>query len=283
MPAPSTSRARSRCWSGSSGLAARKPRIREERITLAHGAGGKATHTLIEAVFLDAFRNPLLEPLEDGAIAGDRGGPARVHHRLVRRLAAVLPRRRHRRPRRQRHGQRPGDVRGAAAVPVVPASSSRRASRSPTCSGSSPSMAAAAAARPGCRSSPATPRSSSAARPTAATSRRPGVGLLDRACDAVGRGGAARATSCSCPGPIGDHGITIMLARGELDIEADIVSDTAPLHELTAALLDAVPDGVRLPARRHPRRRGDDLQRDRGGVAGRGRARRGARCRCGRR
>ena len=37
-----------------------------------------------------------------------------------------------------------------------------------------------------------------------------------------------------------------MLARGELDISADIVSDTAPLHELTAALLDAVPDGVRL-------------------------------------
>jgi hydrogenase expression/formation protein HypE len=47
-------------------------------------------------------------------------------------------------------------------------------------------------------------------------------------------------------GPIGDHGITVMLARGELDISADIVSDTAPLHELTAALLDAVPEGVRL-------------------------------------
>ena len=36
----------------------RRPRVREERITLAHGAGGKATQTLIEAVFLDAFRNP---------------------------------------------------------------------------------------------------------------------------------------------------------------------------------------------------------------------------------
>jgi hydrogenase expression/formation protein HypE len=41
----------------------RKPRVREERITLAHGAGGKATHTLIDAVFLDAFRNPALEAL----------------------------------------------------------------------------------------------------------------------------------------------------------------------------------------------------------------------------
>src|SRR3984957_18004977 len=45
----------------------RRPRGREERITMAHGAGGKATQTLIEAVFLDAFRHPLLEPLEDAA------------------------------------------------------------------------------------------------------------------------------------------------------------------------------------------------------------------------
>ncbi|HXP56507.1 MAG TPA: AIR synthase-related protein, partial [Streptosporangiaceae bacterium] len=45
-------------------------------------------------------------------------------------------------------------------------------------------------------------------------------------------------------GPIGDHGVTIMLARGELDIEADLESDTAPLNGLIAALLDQVP-GVR--------------------------------------
>ena len=45
----------------------RRPRVREERITMSHGSGGKATHTLIEAIFLGAFRNPLLEPLEDSA------------------------------------------------------------------------------------------------------------------------------------------------------------------------------------------------------------------------
>src|SRR5689334_8085204 len=44
-----------------------RPRVREKLITLAHGAGGKATQSLIEAIFLDAFRNPLLEPLEDAA------------------------------------------------------------------------------------------------------------------------------------------------------------------------------------------------------------------------
>lgn len=44
------------------------PRLREERITMAHGAGGKATHTLIEALFVEAFANPLLERLEDQAV-----------------------------------------------------------------------------------------------------------------------------------------------------------------------------------------------------------------------
>jgi hydrogenase expression/formation protein HypE len=37
-----------------------------------------------------------------------------------------------------------------------------------------------------------------------------------------------------------------MLARGELDISADLVSDTAPLHGIAAALLDVAGDGVRL-------------------------------------
>jgi hydrogenase expression/formation protein HypE len=42
-------------------------------------------------------------------------------------------------------------------------------------------------------------------------------------------------------GPLGDHGVTIMLARGELDIEADLESDTAALNGLVDALLDAAP------------------------------------------
>ena len=40
-------------------------------------------------------------------------------------------------------------------------------------------------------------------------------------------------------GPIGDHGIAVMLAREALDIETDIQSDTAPLNGLIHALLDA--------------------------------------------
>lgn len=42
-------------------------------------------------------------------------------------------------------------------------------------------------------------------------------------------------------GPIGDHGMAVMLARGDLALEADIRSDTAPLHEAAEALLLAAP------------------------------------------
>ncbi len=41
--------------------------LRDERITLSHGSGGKATHNLIEGVFAPAFANPLLDRMDDAA------------------------------------------------------------------------------------------------------------------------------------------------------------------------------------------------------------------------
>jgi hydrogenase expression/formation protein HypE len=67
-----------------------------------------------------------------------------------------------------------------------------------------------------------------------------GVGVIDRSVN-------LSAASCRpgdvviVSGPIGEHGITIMLARGELEIEADIASDTAPLAALAGRTLDAAP------------------------------------------
>jgi hydrogenase expression/formation protein HypE len=46
-------------------------------------------------------------------------------------------------------------------------------------------------------------------------------------------------------GPIGDHGITILLARGELDLEADLTSDTRSVMPLIEALADAAAPGLR--------------------------------------
>jgi hydrogenase expression/formation protein HypE len=45
-------------------------------------------------------------------------------------------------------------------------------------------------------------------------------------------------------GPIGEHGMTVMLARGELDIEAELRSDTAPLNGMVASLLEACGESV---------------------------------------
>ena len=70
-----------------------------------------------------------------------------------------------------------------------------------------------------------------------------GVGVLERP-GTLALAGARPGDAVVVSGPIGDHGVTVMLARGELDIEADIVSDTAPLAGLVERLLDAA-DGVR--------------------------------------
>jgi len=45
-------------------------------------------------------------------------------------------------------------------------------------------------------------------------------------------------------GPIGDHGITILLARGELDLVADLSSDTRSVLPFVEALADTVGAGV---------------------------------------
>jgi hydrogenase expression/formation protein HypE len=46
-------------------------------------------------------------------------------------------------------------------------------------------------------------------------------------------------------GPIGDHGITILLARGDLDMEADLGSDTRSVFPLVQRLANDAGSGVR--------------------------------------
>src|SRR5271154_3108594 len=46
-------------------------------------------------------------------------------------------------------------------------------------------------------------------------------------------------------GPIGDHGITILLARGELELEANLCSDTRSVLPLVEALAQAAALGIR--------------------------------------
>ena len=45
----------------------RRPRLTDEVITLAHGAGGKASAALVDAVFVEAFAGDNRSPLADAA------------------------------------------------------------------------------------------------------------------------------------------------------------------------------------------------------------------------
>src|SRR6202020_3595541 len=46
----------------------RRPRLADEVVTLAHGAGGKASAALLDAVFMPAFANDALAAQTDAAV-----------------------------------------------------------------------------------------------------------------------------------------------------------------------------------------------------------------------
>ncbi|MGQ0480523.1 MAG: hydrogenase expression/formation protein HypE [Pseudonocardia sp.] len=222
---------------------ARKPRVKEPRITLAHGAGGKATHNLIDAIFLDAFRNPELERMSDAAALSVGSGVNQARLAFTTDSYVVSPR------------LVPGgdigelavngtvnDLAMAGARPLVisagfileegfPTDDLRRIVAS---------MAAAAQAA-GVRIVTGDTKVVQRGKGDGCYINTAGIGVRERPVE-LDAANARPGDAILVSGPIGDHGITVMLARGELDIAADIVSDTAPLHEISAALLDAVPD-----------------------------------------
>ncbi len=51
----------------------RRPKFMDDRITMAHGAGGKATRQLVEGVFVPKLRNDILATLSDAAALNING------------------------------------------------------------------------------------------------------------------------------------------------------------------------------------------------------------------
>jgi hydrogenase expression/formation protein HypE len=221
---------------------ARGPKLTDERITLAHGAGGKAMHTLVEALFLEAFRNPALERLDDHALV--EAGAARLAFTTDSFVVSPLffP------------GGDIGDLAVNGTVNDLATSGARPLY-----------LSAGFILEEGfpladLRRIVASMRDAAAVAGVAVVTgdtkvvqrgkgdgcyiNTAGVGLLERTVrldPATVRPGDAVLLT----GPIAEHGVTIMLARGELDIEAEgLASDTAALGGLVGALLDGV-DGVR--------------------------------------
>jgi hydrogenase expression/formation protein HypE len=71
-----------------------------------------------------------------------------------------------------------------------------------------------------------------------------GIGLIDPRA-ALDPGGARAGDRILVSGSIAEHGIAVMLARGEFELGAAVESDTCSLWPAVAALLDACPQGLR--------------------------------------
>jgi hydrogenase expression/formation protein HypE len=208
---------------------------------MSHGAGGKATQTLIEAVFLEAFRNPLLEPLEDAARLHFNGSRVALTTDSYVVSPLFFP------------GGNIGDlaVNGtvndlsvAGAVPLYLSAGFILEEGFPVADLNRivASMTAATAAA-GVQVVTGDTKVVERGKADGCYINTAGVGVIEH--DGIlGVASARPGDVVLVSGPIGDHGVTIMLARGELDIEADVISDTAPLNGLVADLLRAAP-GVR--------------------------------------
>jgi hydrogenase expression/formation protein HypE len=219
----------------------RRPKVREERITMSHGSGGKATRTLVEAVFLDAFSNPLLEPMEDAAQLHLNGSRVALTTDSYVVSPLFFP------------GGDIGDlaVNGTVNDLAVSGATPLYLSAGFILEEGFPvadlirivtSMEAAARVA-GVQVVTGDTKVVQKGKADGCYINTAGIGVVEHDVS-LGVVNAQPGDVVIVSGPIGDHGVTIMLARGELDIEADIISDTAALNGLVADLLSAT-TGVR--------------------------------------
>jgi hydrogenase expression/formation protein HypE len=215
----------------------RKPRLRDEVVSLAHGAGGKASAALIESVFAPAFGTD--GPLEDGAVLDLPGGERLVMstdsfvvspwrfpggsighlavHGTVNDLAVM--------------GARP---RWLSAAFVVEEGFAVEDLRSVVADMAEAAAAAGVAVVTGDTKVVGRGAADGLYVTTA------GVGILP-AGRRLGADLVRPGDKVLVSGTLGDHGMAVMLARGDLALEADLESDTAPLTGLVEALLEAAP------------------------------------------
>jgi hydrogenase expression/formation protein HypE len=221
---------------------AKRHRFRDERITTAHGAGGRATASLIEGLLLPAFANPALDALADaGTVAIDGTDVALTTDSFV-----VRPLR------------FPGGSIGELAVNGT-ANDLAMAGARPQ------ALTLALILEEGLPADVLREEVEAIARAAA----RAGVTIVGGDTKVVGRGQADGMYLCTTgvgridpraslspaalrpgdrilvSGPIGLHGTAIMLARGEFDLGAEVGSDTRPLWPGVDAMLAEAGPGLR--------------------------------------
>ncbi len=214
--------------------------VKDEHVTLSHGSGGKATHNLVEGLLLPAFDNVLLDTGDDAAVFALNGGHQRLAFTTDSYVVSPL--------------FFPGGDIGMLAVygtvndlatggadPLylsvglileegLEMAVLRRVVESMT------AAATAAGVQVVTGDTKVVPRGK-ADRLFINTS---GVGLV-REGVSLSQRHVRPGDRVLLSGHVGDHGMAVMLAREALELEAEILSDTAPLHGLAAAVVTAAP------------------------------------------
>ncbi|HEV7669976.1 MAG TPA: hydrogenase expression/formation protein HypE [Thermoanaerobaculia bacterium] len=220
----------------------------DARINMSHGAGGKATQTLIEGLFLPAFQSPALNALGDAGlvtIPGENGSPA-TRLAMTTDSFVVKPIR------------FPGGSIGELAV--------NGTVNDLAVSGARPlALTLSLVLEEGLSSDELRFEVEAIAR----AARVAGVEIVAGDTKVVERGHADKMYICTTgigrldpraelspaslrpgdkillSGPIGEHGVAIMLARGEFELDAAVESDTRSLWPAVDALLDAAGPSLR--------------------------------------
>jgi len=208
------------------------------RVEMVHGGGGRAMTQLVEELFVAAFANPALQALNDQAVLPPPAGRlvmATDSHVVsplffpggdIGSLAV--------------HGT-VNDVAMAGAVPLYLAAAFILEEGLPLADLARivESMAAAARAA-GVSIVTGDTKVVEAGKGDGVFITTTGVGMLAEGID-TGGARARPGDAILLSGTLGDHGVAIMACRDGLDFDVPIVSDSAALHGLVAALIAAVP------------------------------------------
>lgn len=232
------------------GLACPLPLAHTEKIVLGHGSGGKLSHDLIKTYFLPAFDNPALRAGNDaGIVALDAS-----------RLAISA----------DSHVVAPlffpgGDIGKLAVCGTVNDLAMMGATPLYLTAGfileEGLDMALLARVAESMRDAAREAQVQIVAGDTKVVQRgkadglyisTAGVGVLRDGVNIHGAN-AQPGDAVILSGTLGDHGIAVLSARGDLGFDADVVSDIAPLNELVAAMLET---GAALHVLRDPTRGG---------------------------
>ena len=212
----------------------------EDLITLDYGSGGLKTSRLIEEILVPAFRNTALEALGDGAVLENRGVPLVFSTDSF----VVSP------------WRFPGGDIGKLAVCgtvndlCMAGGEPRYLSLSFLIEEGFPmadfravvSSAAEAAKNAGVQIVTGDTKVVERGKGDGLYVNTSGIGFL-RA-PGLGRAAMRPGDRVLVSGSVGCHGAAVMMARGEIPCEGELVSDCMPLHRLSAAALQA--GGVRI-------------------------------------